>query len=64
MISRQEFLSMVTVAGGVAKATYPAAQQFATFPGDNAQPRHVLFPIPDSELSVNKAMKQSPEWLK
>lgn len=30
--------------------------------GDNVQPRHLLYPIPSIELSVNKLATQNPGW--
>jgi len=30
--------------------------------GSNVAPKHVLFPIPAAEITVNKAATQNPGW--
>lgn len=35
---------------------------YAQLPGRNVSERHLLFPIPASEMSVNKKMVQNPGW--
>lgn len=41
---------------------YPANFKFLSRAGDNIDDRHKLFPIPASELSLNKLMTQNPGW--
>lgn len=36
--------------------------KYAATAGQNVSQRHLLFPIPASEISVNKAMTQNPGW--
>lgn len=44
------------------KATAPASFSYAALAGSNITARNLLFPIPASEISVNKAMTQNPGW--
>ena len=39
-----------------------SALKFGLKAYQNVQPKHVVFPIPDMELQLNKAMKQNPLW--
>ncbi|WP_017258871.1 RagB/SusD family nutrient uptake outer membrane protein [Pedobacter arcticus] len=41
---------------------YPASFKFLSRAGDNIDQRHQLFPIPASELSLNKLATQNPGW--
>lgn len=43
-------------------ATAPAAFKYAARAGDNAAERNLLFPIPQSELSLNSSLEQNPGW--
>ncbi|HMT73947.1 MAG TPA: RagB/SusD family nutrient uptake outer membrane protein [Chitinophagaceae bacterium] len=40
----------------------PTNFKYAALGGTNVAPRHLLFPIPLSEMSVNKSMTQNPGW--
>ncbi|RPD38669.1 RagB/SusD family nutrient uptake outer membrane protein [Chitinophaga barathri] len=42
--------------------TAPAAYKYASRHGDNLGQRHLLLPIPSSEMAINKALVQNPEW--
>lgn len=42
--------------------TAPAAYKYAARHGDNLGQRHLLLPIPSSEMAINKALVQNPEW--
>lgn len=42
--------------------TAPAAYQYAARAGNNTTERNILFPIPTTELTVNKLMKQNEGW--
>jgi hypothetical protein len=35
---------------------------YAATGGRNVSSRHLLFPIPSAEISVNKKMTQNPGW--
>jgi len=41
---------------------YAAAQKFLSTAGKNIEQRHLLWPIPASELSLNNLMVQNPGW--
>ncbi len=40
----------------------PANLKYAALGGNNVVAKHVLFPIPSGEMSVNKKMVQNPGW--
>lgn len=42
--------------------TAPAAYKYASRHGDNLGHRHLLLPIPSTEMAINKALVQNPEW--
>lgn len=55
----------VTVMNNIGKdiaTTAPANFRYAALGGNNVSTRHQLFPIPASEIAVNKAMTQNPGW--
>lgn len=41
---------------------YNGTYAYGSIAGDNTDERHLLFPIPSGELSVNKAAIQNPNW--
>lgn len=43
-------------------ATYPSTYQYAADPGLNTTDKYVLFPIPQTEIGVNKLLTQNPGW--
>lgn len=43
-------------------ASYPANLRFLALAGNNIADRHLYLPIPSLELSLNKAIKQNPDW--
>lgn len=40
----------------------PSKDEFLTYPGNAVQERHDVFPIPNDEITLNKNVKQHPEW--
>ncbi|WP_121196154.1 RagB/SusD family nutrient uptake outer membrane protein [Mucilaginibacter gracilis] len=44
------------------KANAGTSFAYGALAGSNISPRNVLFPIPSSEISVNKAATQNPGW--
>ncbi|MVN92722.1 RagB/SusD family nutrient uptake outer membrane protein [Mucilaginibacter aquatilis] len=44
------------------KLNAPANRKFTAIIGDNIQDRHLFYPIPSREISLNKAIKQNQGW--
>lgn len=56
------FVSTMRNLSSTIMVTYPANLRYLALAGNNVTDRHLLFPIPNRELSLNKAMVQNPGW--
>lgn len=56
------FLSTMKELANNVSTTYPANLKFLALAGNNIAERHLYLPIPSLELSLNKAIKQTPGW--
>ncbi|UKT64925.1 RagB/SusD family nutrient uptake outer membrane protein [Pedobacter mucosus] len=56
------FIERMKNAASSATLRYIAAFKYASRPGDNISEKHNLFPIPLSEISLNKLLTQNPGW--
>ncbi len=56
------FVSTMNSIGNEIATTAPANFIYAGLGGKNVAARHVLFPIPAAEISVNKLATQNPGW--
>jgi hypothetical protein len=56
------FIPQMKMVGADQGANLSAALKFGVKAYNNVQAKHVLFPIPDMELTLNRAMHQNPLW--
>jgi hypothetical protein len=56
------YVSTMNATGADIAATAPSGYKYAGNAGLNTTSRNVLFPIPSTELTVNKFMTQNPGW--
>ena len=56
------FLPQMKLAGDDIRANAGTANQWKTRAYDNAGEKHLLFPIPSRDLTLNSALEQNPLW--
>ncbi len=56
------FVTTMNSVGNEIATTAPSSFTYAGLGGKNVSSKHVLFPIPAAEISVNKLMTQNPGW--
>lgn len=54
--------STMNAVGADIRATGGTTFSYGGLAGSNVQPKHLLFPIPAAEITVNKAAVQNPGW--
>jgi hypothetical protein len=56
------FVSRMKEVGADMNANLPSALKYAVKAYNNVEPKHVWFPIPETEIILNKAMQQNDLW--
>jgi hypothetical protein len=56
------FIPQMKAVGADMTANLPSSLKYGTKAYNNVQPKHVWFPIPDMELTLNKSLHQNPLW--
>jgi len=56
------FVPRMKEIGADMAANLPSSLKYAVKAYDNVEPKHVWFPIPELELTLNKGMQQNPLW--
>jgi hypothetical protein len=57
-----KWVSTMNTIGAEIRANAGATFSYGGLAGSNVTPKHVLFPIPAAEITVNKAATQNPGW--
>jgi hypothetical protein len=57
-----KWVSTMNTIGADIRANAGATFSYGGLAGSNVAPKHVLFPIPAAEITVNKAATQNPGW--
>jgi hypothetical protein len=57
-----KWVSTMNAVGSEIRANAGATFAYGGLAGSNIAPKHVLFPIPAAEITVNKAATQNPGW--
>ena len=57
-----KFVDIMKTVGADQKENVPSSLKYSVRPYDNVSEKHLLFPIPTLELSLNNAIEQNPLW--
>ena len=57
-----KFVNTMKIVGTDQEENVPSSLKYSVRPYDNVSEKHVLFPIPTLELSLNNAIEQNPLW--
>lgn len=57
-----KFVNTMKIVGADQEENVPSSLRYSVRPYDNVSEKHLLFPIPTLELSLNNAIEQNPLW--